>query len=120
VQKTVKFSSVKYNTLSTTPGVIMAKAISYVPWKRYIFAVSQAVIVFTLATFLLGYLAMHTQASAYILVPAAFIYLNTIAFSIFQMVKRFSLAAIMLMVPIVPLVILIIVVSLIHLLQAIG
>ncbi len=69
---------------------------------------------------MLGYLVMHTEASAVTLVPAAIVYLSAVIFSIYKMVKQFSLAAVMLMVPIAPLVILIIVISLIHVLQAIG
>ena len=95
----------------------MPNTIPYVPWKRYTFAVSQAILVFTIASFLLAYFIMHTHPSTLTIVLAVMTYLTIIIFSVYQMVKQFSMAAVMLMIPIAPLVILIIVLSLIHLLQ---
>lgn len=91
---------------------------TFVPWKRYTFAVTEAVLVFTLASFLLGLFLLHRgDSSAMTLAIAGIGYAVVVGFSIYRMVRKFSLAAIMLMVPIAPLVILIILVSLIHLLQ---
>jgi hypothetical protein len=92
--------------------------LEYVPWKRYIFAVTQATLTFTLASFFLGLYIMHHGDSHVLLsVLVGLLYTVSVVFSIWRMVRQFSLAAVMLMIPIAPLVILMIVVSLIHLLQ---
>ncbi len=95
-----------------------AKETVYVPWKRYTIAVAEAVIIFTLASFLLGLFLIHHNSSD-ILTTVLFgvFYAFTVVYTIYRMVQKFSLAALMLMVPIAPLVILIIVVSLIQILQ---
>jgi len=90
--------------------------IPYVPWKRYTLAVSQAILVFTLASFLLGFYIMHPHSLA-VSIAAGLLYAVIVVYSIYRMVREFSLAAVMLMIPIAPLVVLIIVVSLVHLLQ---
>lgn len=91
--------------------------IPYVPWKRYTLVVSQAILVFSIASFLLGYYLMHSDRQIMMTIAVALLYATTVIYSIYQMVRAFSLAAIMLMIPIAPLVILIIVVSLVHILQ---
>lgn len=92
--------------------------LEYVPWKRYTFAVTQATLTFTLASFFLGLYIMHRgDSSIWLSVFVGLIYTMTVVVSIWRMVKQFSLAAVMLMIPIAPFVILMIVVSLIHLLQ---
>lgn len=89
-----------------------------IPWKRTIFAVSEAVLTFTLASFLLGLMILHhDQFGIAAFVVAGILYAAAIITTVYRMVRKFSLAANMLMVPIAPLIILIIVVSLIHLLQ---
>lgn len=94
------------------------KDTAYVPWKRYTLAISEAVIIFTLASFLLGLFIIHRGNSSVItMVLIGVFYALTIGYSIYRMIRKFSLAALMLMVPIAPLVILFIIVSLIHLLQ---
>lgn len=90
----------------------------FVPWKRYTLAVTEAVVIFTLASFLLGLFILHRGDSGTVtMVLFGIFYACVVGYSIYRMARKFSLAAIMLMVPIAPLVILFIVVSLIHLLQ---
>jgi hypothetical protein len=90
--------------------------IARVPWKRYIIAVTETVITFTLASFLFGLYLLH-RGDTSVTVLLAMVYAFVVIFSIYRMVRTFSLAAVMLMVPIAPFVVLMIVVSLIHLLQ---
>ena len=91
---------------------------AYVPWKRYILAVSETIITFTIASFLLGLYIIHRGDSSVIIsVLLGLTYVAVVAFTITRMVKKFSIAAIMLMIPIAPLIVLIIVVALIHFLQ---
>lgn len=91
---------------------------TYVPWKRYTLAVAEAVFIFTLASFLLGLFILHRgDSGTATIVLIGIFYACVVGYSIYRMVRKFSLAALMLMVPIAPLVILFIVVSLIHLLQ---
>jgi hypothetical protein len=91
--------------------------IKYVPWKRYTFAVSQAIFIFTLASFMLGYYFIHARSVIAVSVALCLLYAAFVGYSIYRMVKEFSIVAIMLMIPIAPLIILMIVISLIHLLQ---
>lgn len=89
-----------------------------VPWKRTIFAVSETVLTFTIASFLLGLMILHhDQFGIAAFIFAGITYAAAVITTVYRMVRKFSLAANMLMVPIAPLVILIIIVSLIHLLQ---
>lgn len=89
-----------------------------VPWKRYILATSETIITFTLASFLLGLFLMHRGNSGVAtIVGIVFVYLFAVGFSIYRMVRKYSLAANMLMIPIAPFFIMMIVVSLIHVLQ---
>jgi len=95
-----------------------ANDLEHVPWKRYILAVFEAVITFTIATFLLGLYIIHRgDSSLFLTIFIAIFFAATVIVSIYRMVRKFSLAANMLMVPIAPLVILGIIVSMIHLLQ---
>ncbi len=90
----------------------------YVPWKRYTYAVTEVLLTFTLATFLLGLYIMHYRdSSIFLTVFVALVYLAAVITSVTRMVRKFSLAANMLMIPIAPLIILVIVVSLVHLLE---
>lgn len=93
------------------------KDTDYVPWKRYTLAVTEAVTIFTLASFLLGLFLIHRNSDTLTLILFGVFYASVIAYTIYRMIKKFSLAALMLMVPIAPLVVLIIVVSLIQVLQ---
>lgn len=91
---------------------------AFVPWKRYILAVTETMVTFTLASFLLGLYILHYSGNSVIThILVGLVYAATVVFTITRMVKKFSLAAIMLMIPIAPLVVLIIVVALIHFLQ---
>ena len=91
---------------------------SFVPWRRYCLAIAEAVLIFTLASFLLGLYIIHRGNSGTVtMVLCAIFYALAIGYTIYRMVRKFSIPALMLMVPIAPLVIMIIVVSLIHLLQ---
>lgn len=95
-----------------------SKEQSFVPWRRYTLAIAEAVLIFTLASFLLGLYIIHRGNSGTItMVLFAIFYAFVVGYTIYRMVRKFSLAALMLMVPVAPLVIMIIVVSLIHLLQ---
>lgn len=90
----------------------------YVPWKRYTLAVTETIFTFTVATFLLGLYIMHYRnSSIFLTVLVALLYLAAVITSVTRMVRKFSLAANMLMIPIAPLLILVIVVSLVHLLE---
>ena len=93
------------------------EVIERVPWKRYTIAVSEAVIVFTIASFLFGLYIMRGPHEAALTIIVVIACLVPVTFSVIRMVKKFSLAAVMLMIPIAPLVILIIVVSLIQFLE---
>lgn len=89
-----------------------------VPWKRYILATSETIITFTLASFLLGLFLMHRGDSGVVaIVGVVLLYLFAVGLSIYRMVRKYSLAANMLMIPIAPFIIMMIVVSLIHVLQ---
>jgi hypothetical protein len=89
-----------------------------VPWKRYVLATSETIFTFTLASFLLGLFIMHRgDSSIATIVAAVLIYLSVVVFSVYRMVRKYSLAANMLMIPIAPFIIMMIVVSLIHVLQ---
>ena len=91
---------------------------STIPWKKYIYAVSETSLTFLLASFCLG---MYFTHQGYTSIPMSVIlvalYLFVVAVSIQRMVKTFSIAAVMLMIPIAPLLVLIVAVALIHLLQ---
>ena len=89
---------------------------TYVPWKRYTLAIAEAVFIFTTASFLLGLYIMH-RGSITTTVLLSVLYALIVIASIIRMVRKFSVAALMLMVPIAPLIILMIVVSLIHFMQ---
>lgn len=89
-----------------------------IPWKKYIYAVSETSLTFLLASFCLGlYFTHQGYESITLSVILVALYLFIIAVSISRMVKAFSIAAVMLMIPIAPLLVLIIAVALIHLLQ---
>ena len=89
-----------------------------IPWKRTILAVSETILTFTLASFLLGLLILHhDRFGVAAFIPAGILYAAAVITTVYRMVRKFSLAANMLMVPIAPLIILLIIVSLIHLLQ---
>ncbi len=91
---------------------------AYVPWKRYVPAVVETIVVFTLASFLLGLYILHYSHNSIVWhVLAGLVYATVVIFTITRMVRKFSLAANMLMIPIAPFIILMIVVTLIHLLQ---
>jgi hypothetical protein len=91
---------------------------AYVPWKRYTMAVTETILTFTLASFLLGLYIMHYHTNGVIVhVLAGLVYAAVVGFSISRMVRKFSLVANMLMIPIAPFIIMIIVVSLIHVMQ---
>jgi hypothetical protein len=91
---------------------------AFVPWKRYILAVTETVITFTLASFLLGLYILHRGNSGILVnLLVGLVYAALVVFTIWRMVRKLSLQAIMLMIPIAPLVVLIIVVVLIHFLQ---
>lgn len=90
----------------------------YVPWKRYTIAITEAIVIFTLASFLLGLFLIHRNSSDTLtLILFGVFYAFIVGYTIYRMVRKFSLAALMLMVPIAPLIVLIIVVSLIQVLQ---
>ena len=91
---------------------------AYVPWKRYVPAVIETIVTFTLASFLLGLYILHYSHNSIVWhVLAGLLYATVVIFTVTRMVKKFSLMAIMLMVPIAPLLVLMIVVTLIHFLQ---
>tara|TARA_R110000868_G_scaffold203421_1_gene451228 strand:- start:581 stop:883 length:303 start_codon:yes stop_codon:yes gene_type:complete len=90
----------------------------FVPWRRYIFAVSQALITFTTCTFLLGLYIIHRGDSSLItIIAVGLVYASAVIFSFYKMFRTFAIPAIIITVPIAPLIIMGIVVSLIHVLQ---
>lgn len=93
--------------------------LTYVPWKLYTLVVTEAIASFTITSFLLGlYILHHNQFGNLILdILIGILYAVIFVITIWRMVRRFSLVAIMLMIPIAPLLMMGIIVSLIHLLQ---
>lgn len=88
------------------------------PWKRYIFTTLECLIAFYIATFCMALNFFKYGVSS----PAASImlgilYIYVIYLCVRLIVQRFSLAALMLIVPIAPLIALIMVVTLIPILQ---
>lgn len=91
---------------------------SSIPWKKYIYAVSETSLTFLLVSFCLGIYFTHGGYQyVFTSVFMGTLFLFAVTISIQRMVKAFSIAAVMLMIPIAPLLVLIIAVALIHLLQ---
>lgn len=92
-----------------------------VTWKTYLVAAAKFLIIFYIATFCLGLLFLHRGENW--LLPGAVIglaYLVLIMTSAIKMVRKLSMAAIMVASPTIPLCMLIIVVSLLPTLQVVN
>lgn len=93
----------------------MPSKLQYVPWKKYSLAVAETILAFTLAGLILGYYFIKVgNQSLAMTISLCVICAMAVLFSLYRMVRKFSLAANMLMIPIAPLVILIIVVALLQ------
>src|SRR5688500_18882954 len=83
-----------------------------IPWKNYIIATAKCVIAFYLATFALALYLLHSKTIVSIETGMlCVLYLFVIYVCSRIIAKTFSLAAIMLLIPIIPLIALILVVT---------
>lgn len=88
------------------------------PWKLYIKTTVESLVAFFIATFCLAmFFVHHGQNWAIPAIILGVLYIFVIFALIKRIVEKFSLAALMLIVPIAPLIALIMVVSLIPILQ---
>src|SRR3990167_5410227 len=92
-----------------------------VPWKTYLYTTFQTIIAFYLATLSLAVFFTHKGDSW---IPYAILmgilYVTVIGICIARIIQRFSMAALMIIIPIAPLLALVCVVSLIPVLQWIS
>lgn len=89
-----------------------------VTWKKYLLAGLQFLIIFYLSTFCLGVLFLHRGENWHLLgAILGAIYAFIVIVSAIRMVRKFSMAAIMVASPTIPLCMLIIVVSMVPVLQ---
>lgn len=92
----------------------MAK-LQYVPWKKYTLAVTEAILVFMWAGLVLGYYFIRVgNHSMPLTVVVCLLSAAAVGCSVYRMVRKFSLAANMLMIPIAPLIIFILVIALLQ------
>jgi len=87
------------------------------PWKLYLTAIAEVFICFYLATFSLGIYFTHSNKNWLMSTVMCILYLSSLIICIKRVFDKFSLAALMLIIPIAPLMILIVVVTMIPLLQ---
>lgn len=92
-----------------------------VPWMRYLTTTLQTVFAFYLATIAFGIFITHPGSATLLSgLLMTCLYLAVIGLCIALIVQRFSLAALMIIVPVAPLLALFSVVSLIPLLEKLG
>lgn len=90
-------------------------------WKAYVRAGVQFLAVFYLASFCLGMLFLHRGEHWYLQgIFLGLLYLFIVVYSVVRMIKKLSMAAIMVASPTIPLCMLLIVVSLLPTLQALD
>lgn len=90
-------------------------------WKKYLLAGLQFLVIFYVATFCLGMLFLHRGANWQLPgVVIGILYVLLVVFSAVRMVRKFSMAAVMVASPTIPLCMLVIVVSLLPTLQAVD
>ena len=96
----------------------MTKINEIVPWKNYLIATAEIILIFCLATFSLGMYLIHGgMQPLYSFIAMVLLYVTILGLCIQRLATTFSIAALMLIIPIAPLIILLLMISLIPILQ---
>lgn len=89
-----------------------------IPWKEYSLTLLKVWLAFSIATFALGvYLTHLTGSSLFTTLLMVLLYVSLIVMCIRLLIKRLSVAALMLLVPIAPLAVLLLIISILPILQ---
>jgi hypothetical protein len=86
-------------------------------WKIYFTSISEAILCFVLTTFCMGVYLIHHDNHWVLTALMIIFYLVCFGITIWRTIKKLSMAALMLVIPIAPLLILIIVVSMLPILE---
>jgi hypothetical protein len=88
------------------------------PWKNYLTITTEVILMFCLSTFSLGMYVIHDGASfIYSLILMILLYVLVVGLCVQRIAVRFSIAALMIIIPIVPLIVLMLIISLVPILQ---